>query len=200
MKLRVLAGALLAVSVYGVDGVVLIDQNRALAGNVTPGDTAGYPITLSQPGSYRLSSNLTVPFNLTAIEVTTPFVIIDLNGFTISGPIAPLSSAPVLNSNSHEGIGLRNGVIRNFAFANLGDGPLIVNPGYGLTIEDLFIKGQSRNILTVLRNSRVMRLIAPDTTVKLSCPSVMAFSLARGVDLAELVGASCSVTTFALSP
>ena len=43
-----------APAAHAVDGVVLIDQSRALAGNVTPGDTAGFPITISQPGSYRL--------------------------------------------------------------------------------------------------------------------------------------------------
>jgi hypothetical protein len=36
---------------YAVDGIVLIDQNRALAGNITPGDTAGFPISITQPGS-----------------------------------------------------------------------------------------------------------------------------------------------------
>ncbi len=46
---------ILAVSPAGaVDGVVLIDQNRALAGNVTPGDTPGFPVTISLSGSYRL--------------------------------------------------------------------------------------------------------------------------------------------------
>ena len=44
-----------------VDGVILIDQNRALAGNVTPGDTPGLPVSITQPGSYKLSGNLTLP-------------------------------------------------------------------------------------------------------------------------------------------
>jgi hypothetical protein len=51
------AGFLLPTAVYGVDGVILIDQNKALAGNVTPGDTPGFPVIISQPGSYRLDSN-----------------------------------------------------------------------------------------------------------------------------------------------
>ena len=74
---------------WAVDGVVLIDQNRALAGNVTPGDTPGFPVTISLSGSYRLSGNLTVPNeNTTAIEVTSSAgaVSIDLNGFAILGP------------------------------------------------------------------------------------------------------------------
>jgi hypothetical protein len=54
------ATALLAgvsMSTWAVDGVVLIDQNKALAGSVTPGDTPGFPVTISLPGSYRVLSN-----------------------------------------------------------------------------------------------------------------------------------------------
>jgi parallel beta-helix repeat protein len=73
---------------FAVDGIVLINQTSALMGNVTPGDTPGFPITISQPGSYRLSSNLTVPDgNTTAIQVTGNNVTIDLNGFSIIGPV-----------------------------------------------------------------------------------------------------------------
>src|SRR6266540_3776373 len=73
---------------YAVDGVVLIDQNRALAGGVTPGDTPGFPVTLSVPGSYRLTGNLTVPdANTTAIQIAADNVTLDLNGFSILGPV-----------------------------------------------------------------------------------------------------------------
>src|SRR5882762_4507455 len=78
--------AAISSSLYADDGVVLIDQNRALAGNVTPGDAPGFPVTISQPGSYRLSGNLTVPdINTTAIQITADFVTLDLNGFSIVG-------------------------------------------------------------------------------------------------------------------
>jgi hypothetical protein len=74
-------------SLYAVDGVVLIDQNRALAGGVTPGDTPGFPVTISQSGSYRLAGNLTVPdANTHGILVMADNVLIDLNGFSILGP------------------------------------------------------------------------------------------------------------------
>lgn len=69
------------------DGVTLIDQSKALLGNVTPGDTPGFPVTLSQPGSYRLSGNLTVSdIETTAIEIAADDVSLDLNGFRIRGP------------------------------------------------------------------------------------------------------------------
>jgi len=70
---------------YGVDGVILIDQNRALAGNVTPGDAPGFPVTISQPGSYRLAGNVTVPAGVNGIQINADNVTLDLNGFTIFG-------------------------------------------------------------------------------------------------------------------
>jgi hypothetical protein len=75
-------------SLFAVDGVVLIDQSHALSGNITPGDTPGFPVTISQPGSYKLSGNLTVAdADTTAILITSEFVTLDLNGFSISGPV-----------------------------------------------------------------------------------------------------------------
>lgn len=69
-----------------VDGVVLINQVRALAGNVTPGDAPGFPVTISRAGSYRLASDLTVAgANVDGIYINTNDVTLDLNGFTIFG-------------------------------------------------------------------------------------------------------------------
>jgi hypothetical protein len=79
--------SVLTQAVYAVDGVTLIDQKVALSGKVTPGDAAGFPVTISQPGSYKLAGNLTVTdFATTAIEITADNVTLDLNGFSITGP------------------------------------------------------------------------------------------------------------------
>jgi len=110
-----------------VDGVVEINQARALAGNVTPGDMPGFPVTLSRSGSYRLTSNLDVralasPENITAISVTTDDVTIDMNGFAILGPTI-CSGAPVtfctpsgsgngIDAGSNSGFRAFNGTIR----------------------------------------------------------------------------------------
>ena len=97
----------LCCSLYAVDGVVLIDQNRALAGNVTPGDAPGFPVTISQPGSYRLSGNLTVPNqNTTAILIAADNITIDLNGFSIIGPVVCTGTPVSLCSPFGSGIGV----------------------------------------------------------------------------------------------
>lgn len=80
--------ALLALCAAGqAQAQTTIDQNKALSGNITPGDSPGFPITLSVPGAYKLTGNLSVPANLSNVEITAAGVTLDLNGFNISGPI-----------------------------------------------------------------------------------------------------------------
>ena len=82
---------------WAVDGVILIDQNKALAGNVTPGDAPGFPVTITRSGSYRLSSDLVVAdADTTAIDITgaAGSVTVDLNGFSILGPVTCTGSSP----------------------------------------------------------------------------------------------------------
>jgi hypothetical protein len=70
-----------------VDGVVEINQARVVAGGVTPSDSPGFPVTIDQGGSYRLTSNLTVPNeNTSAIQADVDDVTLDLKGFSIVGP------------------------------------------------------------------------------------------------------------------
>jgi len=88
----VAAAALLLITVspsLAVDGVIEINQAKALAGGVTPGDAAGFPVTIDQSGSYRLTSNLilaTTGDHAIQITSTSQNVTIDLNGFSITGP------------------------------------------------------------------------------------------------------------------
>jgi hypothetical protein len=71
------------------DGRIEINEARAAAGGVTPGDAPGFPVTLDAPGSYRLTSNLDLPDAVTTgISIQAPRVTLDLNGFAIRGPVA----------------------------------------------------------------------------------------------------------------
>jgi hypothetical protein len=85
--LCVFALATISTSLYAVDGVILIEPSRVRQGNITPGDAPGFPVTIAQSGSYRLTGNLAVPdAATTAIEITADNVTLDLNGFSIIGP------------------------------------------------------------------------------------------------------------------
>jgi parallel beta helix pectate lyase-like protein len=85
------------------DGVLEINQSCATAGGCFPGDTAGFPVTISQSGSYRLTGNLAVPSNTTAIQINAVSVTLDLGGFIVSGPNActgyPTTDCPVKYGN-----------------------------------------------------------------------------------------------------
>ena len=101
-----------------------IDQNRALAGSINPGDAPGFPVTLNLPGSYKLVGNLVVPAGFKGIVITADGVTLDLNGFTVSGPITcDVSKVPECtgsNTGTHgiEIVGartvVRNGSVRGF--------------------------------------------------------------------------------------
>jgi hypothetical protein len=100
-----------ATNAFAVDGIVLIDQTRALAGNITPSDSPGFPVTISRPGSYRLSSNLDVPAGAAGIILFASGVTIDLNGFQIRGSGAGTGIAGL---HARQGIVVRNGSVTNF--------------------------------------------------------------------------------------
>jgi hypothetical protein len=77
-----------------------------MSGKVTPQDGPGFPVTISESGSYGLSGNLTVPdASSTAIQITADNITLDLSGFTISGPNV-CTPNPVRCSLSASGIGV----------------------------------------------------------------------------------------------
>ena len=111
--------AALSTSLYAVDGVVLINQSQALAGNITPGDAPGFPVTISQSGSYRLTGNLIVPdANTTAIQIAAENVTLDLNGFSIIGP-SVCTSSPTTCPAPGRGIGVLAGSDQTFGPRNV---------------------------------------------------------------------------------
>jgi hypothetical protein len=113
MYSQVLRTSLLALAVMAFcsdsvgAAVVSIDQRSAEAGKVTAGDAPGFPVTISQPGSYRLSSNLVVKeAAVTVIEITANDVTLDLAGFSIVGP-NHCTGTPVQCSVQGGGIGVK---------------------------------------------------------------------------------------------
>ena len=111
------------------DGVLEINQSCALVGCFS-GDSAGFPVTPSASGSFKLTSNLVVPSaNTNGIQLA-PRSTLDLNGFEISGPTI-CAGGPVVCSGTGSGIGvlgegsttIRNGAIRGMGSVGVsGDG------------------------------------------------------------------------------
>jgi hypothetical protein len=137
------------------DGVLEINQACAVNGGCFDGDTAGFPVTITQSGSYRLTGNLTLTSDTDAILISSSYVTLDLNGFEIAGSSnctgtgATLScdggsGSGVFATPSPTGITIRNGTIRNHGFLGIqgeGDGHRVQdvlvrhNGSHGIAIE-----------------------------------------------------------------
>ena len=145
-----LAPSLLAAAT-GAAAQATITHEQALAGNVTPGDAPGCPVTISVPGHYVLKGNLQVPFNAGGIFITASGVTLDRNGFSVSGPgncvygvtqmscTLPgildngerLEKSGIRVSSSAHGVTVRNGSVRGFR----GNGVV----GSSLLLQDLAV-------------------------------------------------------------
>lgn len=122
----------LATSAHAGDGALEINQTCAVQTGCFAGDTPGYPVTVSQPGSYRLTSNLVQTLASTVVlSVNANDVSIDLGGFEISGPFTcpgnPASCAAAglgyaIEADAVSGTSVANGSVRGTARGiNLGD-------------------------------------------------------------------------------
>jgi parallel beta-helix repeat protein len=143
----------------GSAGVVLIDQAKAEAGGVTPGDVAGFPVTISQPGNYRLTGPLTVSDpNVSAIVITSDNVTLDLNGYTLQGPVsctglgaqkscAPLGVGDGIQAVGRAGIALHGGRVRGFAFG--------VQMGGRNAVDGMFVSHNSKHGISAGGDSRI---------------------------------------------
>lgn len=105
LEMLVAVAMLVALPASTAAAVTLIDQRSASTGNVTPGDAPGFPVTITQPGSYLLAGNLTVPnANTTAIEIASDHVTLDLNGFAILGPTDCSGGFPCVGAGTGSGV------------------------------------------------------------------------------------------------
>jgi len=132
----VISACLFAGPARAVDGEVLINQAKVNAGGITPGDTAGFPATLSRPGRYKLSGNLVAPSDVNGIEITANDVSVDLNGFTITNAAPGSSSARgIFAVTGVDRTRVANGTVTGFA--NYG----VLTLGFGAVVENMRIVG-----------------------------------------------------------
>jgi len=104
-----IAALAIASIVYAADGTVLINQSTSING--LPGcGSSGFPIVICQPGSYRLSGNLTVTDpTKDAIDINASNVTLDLNGFLVAGSaVCTGSGETIVCTGSETGIGIKS--------------------------------------------------------------------------------------------
>jgi len=162
---------LLVFPALAIDGVQEINQTCALQTGCFPGDSPGFPVTISASGSYRLTSNLEIDVGLIdatpdAISMgSTNGVSIDLNGFTIvcRRIVLPSGTAPCSNGSgvgingnlNRTGTIVRNGSIDGFA--NNG-----VNGGTACLIEGVISRNNKLSGISVGNASLVRSNVTID--------------------------------------
>lgn len=104
-----------------------------------PDSGAGFPIVLSQAGSYFLTGNITAPSAKDGIVIAAQRVTLDLNGFTIAGH-SPNSGITDDNLVVRTDIAIRNGVLTGWEDGVRG--PFMVRS----TFEDLRVTGDASDL------------------------------------------------------
>ena len=141
------AAPMLSAPVMAADGEILINQAAVNAGGISPGDTAGFPATISRPGRYKLSGNLVVPANMTGIEVTTNDVTLDLNGFTIRGTANSSYYGIVANIDTSR-LRVANGTITGFSITGIEASSFSVIDNMRLVANDYGMRGKENTRIT----------------------------------------------------
>jgi hypothetical protein len=131
-----------------------INQNQAKAGGITPGDAPGFPVTISRPGSYVLTSNLRVPdLSRNGIEITATNVTIDLNGFAIiglggegdgAGIFTFLSQVTVVNGSI---TGMGTGLFLNGTLCRIENVSVAQSTGDGIWVGEWCVVSGNRSAL-----------------------------------------------------
>lgn len=159
------------VTPVAVAGVVEIDQAKVMAGFITPGDTPGFPATISQPGSYRLTGNLNVPNGVSGIALAASGITLDLGGFGIFGTGAAggaqqhgiaetgFFSSSVITNGTVAGMGGDGVVVSQYARVTqlnvTGNGGRGIYAVYNSIVSDNVVTESGGNGIDVNRGSRV---------------------------------------------
>lgn len=184
------SSTLLGAPTHATDGVIEINQAKAIAGGLggdVTADPPGFPVRITEPGSYQLTSDLDVTVvTLGGIEIADGVsdVTIDLGGFTIRGVSGVNVSPPLWQCTGGGGVGnpagilavpsaararrvtVRNGRIRKMGGNGIDLGPashvehvqVEQNCGYGMLLDD-----QSQVLASQARANRFYGIFCGDS-------------------------------------
>ncbi|MDX2145909.1 MAG: right-handed parallel beta-helix repeat-containing protein [Planctomycetota bacterium] len=123
-----------------------VEPRIALSAANTPGDGVSV-FRITQPGSYYLTGNLSVPTGRSGVVIAAGGVTLDLSGYQISGQSGSLSGVTTLGA-AHTNVTLRNGTIAVMG----GDGVALGETNSG-TIENVHVRSAGGNGILVGRSS-----------------------------------------------
>jgi hypothetical protein len=184
VRLAFLAVALVSVAqaVFASDGILEINQACATSSvGCFPGDTGGFPVTITQAGSYRLTSNLTNSSNdVGTIQMRANLVDLDLNGFTIGGPAQCSADGTVHCTNTGSADHISGTVIPTFGNA-VRNGTLYGAPRWGIwlgsasRVENVQVLGAGRTGIEVGEGSRISNCVMAAAEEGIVAPSSLVF-------------------------
>lgn len=140
----------LALSVLGI---FLVSGDVSAVGNNASVAEAKFQLTVSEPGTYRLSEDVVVTdANTTAIEINVDNVTIDMNGFSIRGPGTctppPVSCAPRGTGNGIHAVTRGNIVVKNGGIYGMGNVGIYLETN-SVHIDNMRLSGNSNGGIVV---------------------------------------------------
>jgi hypothetical protein len=195
---RLLAGAVLVGAALAPgaslasDGVIEINQARLAAGGVTTGDTPGAPVTLSTPGSYRLTSDLRSGTRATSvILITSERVTLDLNGFSV-GPCLGVTFPAICFPGTEPAIGVDQDYIdltvRNGSVIGSGGDGLYLRLSPGSVVEGVRARGNANSGMEIGPGSLVRNVVSEDNLYGffVAAGTLIEASVIRGNELSAI--------------
>jgi hypothetical protein len=176
--------ALFSHTAHASDGVVEINQTCATStSGCFSGDPSGFPVLITESGSYRLTSNLTIAgVDTVGIWITAQGVNVDLNGFTISGPNTFVVTGGCGNGSSALGSVAGSGIFSETNLASVRNGS---------------VRKMGANGVILGRDSRIENVMAEGNCgdgLGVGGGSVVTGSLSRGNRLDGVDGSLSSQT------
>jgi len=161
--LAIALGGTIARPARAVDGVIEINQARVAAGGISSGDFGGFPASINERGSYRLTSDLVVPVGSDGIVIGSDDVTLDLNGFNVIGNGGLIADG--ISIAGFKNVEVRNGTVRGFSrdgiFTNINTHFIrVINVrAIGNAVFGMDLEGQANTVdgCTALNNNTGIR-------------------------------------------
>jgi hypothetical protein len=173
--------------------------------------TATFPITITQPGSYVVLGDLNAPANVNGIVINASDVTLDLNGFTLNGGGSAFEGIIVGQGMLVENVEIRNGSIKGFQNGGVygasaqymvvedvrssGNGFEGIRPGgFGL-VRDCVVRGNAIGIYAGTGTKVMDCLVIGNSTGinALTGVSVSGCSVSQNTAIGISVGGECDI-------